>query len=43
MRSKMELSFDISGARVSMFEGTIKTASEQTLKCELAPYHVKLI
>lgn len=43
---KMQPSFDISGAWVSMFEGTIKTASEQTLihsKCELAPYHIKLI
>lgn len=43
MLPKMEPSFDISGAWVSMSEGTIKTASEQTLKCELAPYHVKLI
>lgn len=38
-----QLSFDISGAWVAMFEGTIKTASEQTRKCESAPYHVKLI
>ena len=43
MLTKPELSFDISGARVSVFEGTIKTDSEQTLKWELAPYHVKLI
>lgn len=36
-------SFDISGAWVSVFEGTVKTASKQTLKCELtatpAPRH----
>ena len=39
----MQSSFDISGARVPVFEGAIKTASEPTWKCELAPYHVKLI
>lgn len=43
MLSKTEPSFDVLGAWVSMFEGTIKPAFEQTLKCELAPYHVKLI
>lgn len=43
MLPETELSVDISGAWVSMFEDTITTAPGQTLKCELASYHVKLI
>jgi hypothetical protein len=37
------LNFDIYETQVSMFEATIKIASGQIIKCELAPYHVKLI
>lgn len=39
----MEPNTDIYETRVSMLEGTIKTAFGRILKCELAPYHVKLI
>lgn len=40
---KMESNSDICETRVSMLEGMIKIAFGQILKCELAPYHVKLI
>lgn len=40
---QMQWRLDISGAWVSMLKATVKTASEQSLKCELAPYRAKLI